>query len=85
MSFTIEHDSSSRESFGPYWYRICEDGCVIARFWHDYRGDENGIVFINGAKENDPLGSRANFFEGGGPKPLALTKKAVEYLLSKKS
>lgn len=80
MAFTIEYDSSSRESFGPYWYRISEDGQLIARFWHDYRGDDNGIVFIDGTKKNDPLGSRANFLEGGGPRPLVLTKRAVEYL-----
>ncbi|MDD2926391.1 hypothetical protein [Rhodoferax sp.] len=83
MAFSVERDSSSRESFGPYWYLIYEDGCLIARFWHDYRGDDNGIVFTSGAEENNPLGSRADFIGGGGPQPLVLTKQAIKYLESK--
>lgn len=83
MAFTIGHDTSGRESFGPYWYRIYEDGRLIDRFWHDYRGNDNGIVFVSGAKENDPVGSRANFFGGGGPQPLVFASRAIQYLESK--
>lgn len=80
MTFTVEHLEKTRESFGEYRYGIYENGTLIAYFWHDYRGDDNGIEFINGSSENAPVGSRGNFLLGGGPQPLTLSKQAINYI-----
>ena len=80
MTYKIEHAKSNRDSFGNYRYCIYEDGCLIAYYWHDYRGDEHGIEFINGTSEPCPVGQMADFIEGGGPQPLALSDRAVAYL-----
>lgn len=80
MSYTVNHVKKTRESFGEYRYGIYENGEVIAYFWHDYRGDDNGIEFVNGISVHDPVGSRADFLEGGGPQPLMLSKRAIKYI-----
>ena len=84
MNFTIEHSKANRDSFGNYTYRIFEDGRLIAHYWHDFRGDEHGIEFIDGTKESWPVGRMLDFIDGGGPKPLTLSERAVEYLKQKR-
>ena len=84
MSFTIEQKKETRESFGNYRYRIYEDGRLIAHYWHDFRGDDHGIEFVNGSKELWPVGQMTEFIEGGGPQPLTLSGRAVDYLKQKK-
>ena len=83
MSYTIEQDGSKREPFGVYTYRIYRDGLLVARYWHDYRGDEHCIEFVSGTKELYPVGRTSDFIEGGGPQPLTLSQRAVAYLNSK--
>jgi hypothetical protein len=83
MSFTIEPSTAKRESLGSYWYYIYKDGRLIARYWHDHRGDDHGIEFTNGTTESWPVGRMTEFIEGGGPKPLVLTEQAVAYLKRK--
>ncbi|RJG08088.1 hypothetical protein D3870_14310 [Noviherbaspirillum cavernae] len=83
MNFTIEHAGGARDSFGNYKYRILEDGHLIAHYWHDYRGDEHGIDFVNGTSDLWPVGRMIEFVQGGGPKPLTLSEKAIAYLNSK--
>jgi hypothetical protein len=83
MVYRIEQDKTSRESFGEYTYKIFKDTKLVAKYWHDYRGDEHGIEFINGKKEEWPVGRMTEFIEGGGPKPLALSERAIEYLNKK--
>jgi hypothetical protein len=83
MSFKIEQIDSAREPFGNYTYRIYKDGHLIAHYWHDYRGDEHGIEFVNGENELWPVGSMTDFIEGGGPKALTLSERAVTYLHQK--
>jgi hypothetical protein len=80
MAFTIEREESPRKNAGNCNYRIFEDGQLVAFYWHDFRGDENGIEFLNGAKELWPVGGLTNFLEGGGPQPLVLSARAVNYL-----
>ena len=60
--------------------RIYKDDRLIANYWHDYRGDEHGIEFLNGKKESWPVGRMIDFLERGGPKPLILSAKAMVYL-----
>ena len=84
MSFTIEHTKEKREGFGDYTYRIYEDGRLIAHYWHDFRGDDHGIEFVNGSKESWPVGQMIEFIQGGGPEPLTLSVRAVDYLKQKK-
>ena len=83
MAFRIEqYDSDGRESFGPYTYRIYDGDRLIARFWHDYRGDDHGIDLLVGTKLDWPFGRFFEFVSGGGPEPLCVTERGVSYLQS---
>ena len=83
MSFTIEYSKDKREAFDNCSYLIYEDGRLIARYWHDFRGDEHGIDFLNGYTDDWPVGRRSDFVQGGGPEPLILSERAVAYLKQK--
>jgi hypothetical protein len=85
MSFTIEHSKTKRNPSDDYTYLIYEDGHLIARYWHDCRGDEHGIDFLDGMQESWPVGRMTDFVEGGGPKPLLLSARAVTYLKARRS
>lgn len=85
MSYRIEYADLKRASFGNYRYRIYEDSRLIAHYWHDYRGDEHGIEFVNGTNEPWPVGHMTEFIQGGGPKPLTLSERAVAYLRQKQA
>ena len=80
MNYRIEQDPSPRESFGPYRYRIYKGSTLVARYWHDHRGDDHGIEFTSGGSESWPVGRMIDFLYGGGPQPLTLSPKAVQYL-----
>ncbi len=80
MTLKIEQVHSSRLPFDEYRYNIYDDELLIARYWHDYRGDDHGIDFVNGPSEFWPVGRMAEFVEGGGPKPLVLTDRAISYI-----
>jgi hypothetical protein len=80
VSYTIERVDAQRDSSGNYRYRIYEDARLIAHYWHDHRGDEHGIEFVDGASRPRPVGRMADFIEGGGPEPLTLSARAVAYL-----
>jgi hypothetical protein len=85
VSYRIEQDdSSNRESFRAYTYHIYDGDSLIARYWHDYRGDEHGIEFVNGPNEGWPGGRMIDFIEGGGPEPLRLSDAAMAYLDKKR-
>ena len=83
MSYRIEPADSKRESFGDYRYRIYGSGGLIAQYWHDFRGDEHGIDFVNGISEPWPVGQMTDFIQGGGPQPLTLSERAVAYIQNK--
>ena len=83
MGFEIKHADSKRESFGEYRYNIFENGHLVARYWHDHRGDDHGIEFLNGTTEEWPVGRMVEFITGGGPQPLGLSDRAVTYLNKK--
>jgi hypothetical protein len=85
VSYKIEHASEPpRGSFGHYRYYIYNEGRLIAHFWHDYRGDDHGIEFIDGTEADWPVGRMIDFIEGGGPEPLRLSERAVAYLEKKR-
>jgi hypothetical protein len=83
MAYRVKQVDTKRESFGEYRYRIYKDGRLIANYWHDYRGDEHGIEFVNGTQELWPVGRVVDFLEGGGPKPLLLSARAIAYIEQK--
>ncbi|CAJ0682051.1 hypothetical protein R82526_01541 [Ralstonia mannitolilytica] len=85
MSFRIELDVSARESFGDYRYHIYDGDRLVARYWHDYRGDEHGIEFADESRESWPVGRVVDFIEGGGPTPLVLSARALTYLAGKQA
>jgi hypothetical protein len=80
MSYRIIQLEKSRESFGSYEYNIFKDDRLVAKCWHDYRGDEHGIEFKNGSRKAWPVGRMIDFIEGGGSVPLSLSAKAIVYL-----
>jgi hypothetical protein len=86
MCFRIEQDDSrNRERFGDYTYRIYDGDRLVARYSHDYRGDDHGIEFLWGvSNEGFSFDRLADFIGGGGPEPIALTERAIAYLKSKR-
>lgn len=80
MTYRVERDDAPRESFGEYKYRIYRDGILVANYWHDYRGDEHGIEFVNGKSESWPVGRMIEFLEGGGPRAALLSLRAEAYI-----
>lgn len=80
MSYTIQADPAPRESFGDYRYRIFCNGRLVARYWHDFRGDEHGIDFVGGKSVEWPVGRMVEFIKGGGPEPLGLSSRAIAFL-----
>ena len=84
LSYRIEQDDSTkRASFGAITYRIYEGDRLIAKYWHDHRGDEHGIEFIDGRSEGWPVGKMIEFVEGGVPEPLRLSDRAQAYLIER--
>lgn len=82
MTFTIQQESRPKGAY-EYRYLILKDGCVIAHYWHDHRGDGHGIEFLDGTKDSWLVGQMTDFLEGGGPQPIALTAAAIAYLSRK--
>lgn len=81
MTFRIEQDETKkREPFAGYTYRIYDDNRLVARYWHDHRGDEHEIEFLGRKVTDWPFFRMIDFIEGGGSEPLRLTDKAVLYL-----
>ena len=80
MTYRVEQDNSPRESFGDYRYRIYRDEKLVAEYWHDYRGDEHGIEFVDGRSESWPVGRMVDFLKGGGPDPTTLSPQAEAYI-----
>ena len=80
MNYSVEQIKEARESFGPYRYRISLDGEEVAVFWHNYRGECEGIRTSDGHEEDPPFGMCSEFLTGGGPLPSGLTRKAMTYL-----
>ena len=64
-------------------YRIYVDGNEFAVFWHNYRGECEGVRHIaTGREEEPPFGLCSDFLTGGGAAPLGLTRAAQKYLES---
>lgn len=83
MGFEIEHAERQGKPFGDYRYNIFKDGRLVARYWHDYRGDDHGIEFISGESDDLPVFRMVEFLTGGGPQPLGLSERAIAYLNQK--
>lgn len=81
MRYSIEHIKETRATCGSYRYKILKNGDEFAIFWHDFRGECEGIhVLSTGREENLPFCMCSEFLTGGGPSPLGLSDKAVSYL-----
>jgi hypothetical protein len=83
MRFSIQQLSERQESFANYEYEIFDGTRLVARYWHDFRGDDHGIDFVDGRSEQWPVGRMTDFLTGGGPHPLRLSAAAVAYLAEK--
>ena len=85
MSYRIEHAGRDTKPFSDYKFRILNGDQLVARWSHDYRGDEHFIAFLDGSTESYPVGTVMDFVQGGGPRPLVLTARGVAYLDQKLS
>ena len=85
MDYSVKQNTTQRESFGNYTYQIFGNGILVATYWHDYRGDEHGIEFVDGSKESWPVGKMIDFLQSGGPNPTKLSSKAIAYLNNKET
>lgn len=83
MTYRIEQNRT-RDSFGNYLYRIYDGKHLVARYWHDFRGDGHGVEFVGGADESCPVGCMTDFIEGGGVEPLRLSARAIAFLDAKR-
>ena len=80
MTYQIQQSDQAREAFEEYKYEIFKDEVLVAVYWHDYRGDAHRIQFTNKESIEWPFGVMTDFLTGGGPEPLGLSEKAIEYL-----
>lgn len=78
--YTIKQVEKDSEPAGNYNYEIYLGSALIARYWHDFRGDDHGIEFVNGQSDNWPVGRMIEFIEG---KPVKLSSAAINYLKEK--
>jgi hypothetical protein len=79
-SFSVKQLARDPEPFGHYRYEIYRGYVRVARYWHDHRGEEHGIEFLDGTREAWPVGRMIDFLQGGGPEPLRLSPAAVAWL-----
>lgn len=81
-AFTVSY--AGKAEGDDYKYDIFYEQALVARFFHDSRGDDNWIAFPDGHDEDAPLGGDSlSFLAGGGSEPLRLTPAAVAYLRSR--
>jgi hypothetical protein len=86
VDYRIEQDDClNRAPAASYTYRIYNGDRLIARYLHDFRGDEHRIDFLDGTSEDWPVGRMVDFIEGSGPEPLRLTDRAMAYLRDRQS
>jgi hypothetical protein len=82
MNFTILQTPRAADGW-MYEYEITAANRLVARYWHDHKGDEHGIDFVDGESASWPVGNVTDFIDGGGPQPLRLTPAGVQYLTGK--
>ena len=80
MTYRVEQDSLHRQPFDGYGYSIYKGDTLVARYWHDHRGEEHEVKFVSGGSQAWPVGRMTDFLQGGGPEPLSLSARAVTYL-----
>ena len=78
--FSVRQRTRERAAGANYEYDILDGADVIARYWHDFRGDEHGLVFADGRSEDWPPGRRGDFLTGIGPFTVRLSEAALAYL-----
>ena len=81
MTYSVEQIKESRPDLSPYRYRIFKGGKEFAIYWHNFRGECEGVTVLSTGREEDPpFGMCSEFLTGGGPLPLGLSDKAKKYL-----
>ena len=80
MTYEIKQLRRTDGESGSYNYEIYAGGKLVARYWHDLRGDEHGIEVLPVGSSSSPVGRMTDFLEGGGRTPLSLSAQAVSYL-----
>lgn len=80
MLFNIAQTEAEPNSYWKYEYNIFRGDKLVAHYRHDFRGDAHEIIFIDGRSISMPVGSVTDFIIGGGPKPLLLSKAAIDFL-----
>ena len=79
--YRVERGEPSRDAQGNYHYLIYSEDQFVTSYWHDFRSDEQSIVFGNEICGSHGLpGRTSRFIEGSGGEPLELTKWAINYI-----
>jgi hypothetical protein len=61
-------------------FELRRGSTLVATFWHDHRGEECGLELPDGSTAEWREGNALTFLQGGGPRPLRLTRAAVAWL-----
>jgi len=84
MSYRIEYEERGKDQNGGHFYYIYDDERLIARFWHDHRGDAFEVEPVFGDVADCPFQRLTDVMQGGGPQPLTLTDEAIAYFEKRK-
>ena len=79
-NYIIKQISKDSESFGNYNYDIYLGTKLVAKYWHDFRGNDHGLYLPNVQKQYSLPCRMTEFMSGGGPNPLVLTDWAMQFL-----
>jgi hypothetical protein len=65
---------------GANEYEVFDGDTLVARYWHDFRGEEHGIIFVDGRRDDWPVDRNGDFVVSAGPFLLDPSQAAVAYL-----
>jgi hypothetical protein len=81
--FRIEPAGRNDEPEGHLRFHIQRGSRLVARYWHDHRGEDHGIEFVAGGAESRPVGRVSEFIETDANGAPVLSKRAVAWLEAK--
>lgn len=82
--FSVKQEEG-RDVSGNYLYSIFKNEQKVATLWHDFRGDEWGLLIPSshtetGSREVWPSEALREVLVGGGSEPFKLTPTAITIL-----
>jgi hypothetical protein len=78
--FTVRERARDKTPGADYEYEVFDAGRFVARYSHDFRGEEHVVEFADGRREEWPARTHGSFVISGWPFTLTLSRPAVSYL-----